>query len=61
METRQALAESESLFAIYSPDDVVTGGKEVSLRMLQLAGLLGMYNDGTLGPGHCTEEQTTGR
>jgi len=61
MEIRQALAESESLFAIYSPEDVVTGGKEVSLRMLQLAGLLGMYNDGTLGPGHCTEEQTTGR
>lgn len=61
MEIRQALAESESLFALYSPEDVVTGGKEVSLRMLQLAGLLDMYNDGTLGPGHCTEEQTTSR
>lgn len=58
-EVLAALAEGQTLFETYAPSQVGRGGP-VRRRMLELAGLLDMYNNGLIGPGHCSEETTTG-
>jgi hypothetical protein len=60
-EIEYAMNEAEALFATYTPDEVLSGSKGVYVRMLQLAGLIRMYNEGDLGPGRCTEEGVTSR
>jgi hypothetical protein len=46
------------LFALYTPTYTLAGGKQsrICRRTLELAGLLDMYNNGRIGPGHFTED-----
>ena len=55
-----ALAEGQTLFETYAPSQIGRSGP-VRRRMLELAGLLDMYNNGLIGPGHCSEETSSGQ
>jgi hypothetical protein len=51
-----ALDEARALFELYTPHEIASARHgPAALRMLKLAGLLGRYNEGLLGPGHCDE------
>ena len=55
-----ALAEGQGLFETYAPSQIERRGG-VRRRMLELAGLLDMYNNGLIGPGHCSEDTSSPR
>lgn len=57
-EVLDALIEAADLFALYTPADILADGKNsrIRRRMPELAGLLDLYNDSPIGPGHCTED-----
>jgi hypothetical protein len=52
------LAEAESLFETYGPYDQEVLNKRGDLRKQfnSLKGVLGKYNNGDIGPGHCDED-----
>lgn len=56
-EVVQAWQEATTLFGVWTPAKVAAlkGGHATRKRFLELAGLLDMYNNGLLGPGHCSE------
>jgi hypothetical protein len=55
------LAQAETLFETYTPDDVKAwkGNQGERALFISLAGTLGSYNEGEIGPGHCTEDETS--
>jgi len=56
-EVQSAWNEATTLFAAWTPAQVGAqkGTQQPRKRMLELAGLLDMYNNGLIGPGHCSE------
>ncbi len=56
-EVQSALNEATTLFQTWTPAQVGAqkGTQQPRKRMLELAGLLDMYNNGLIGPGHCSE------
>lgn len=57
------LAAAESLFETYTPADIAAlkgkNGNAVRAQFIALAGTLGSYNEGEIGPGHCDEDGTS--
>lgn len=49
-----AITDAIALFEAYAPTDTLT--KAVRAEFIELAGILGSYNEGLTGPGHCDEE-----
>jgi hypothetical protein len=56
-EVQSAWNEATTLFQAWTPAQIAAqkGNQQPRKRMLELAGLLDMYNNGLLGPGHCSE------
>lgn len=56
-EVIDALDEATDLFAAHTPDEIAAlrGNKKLRKTFLELAGLLDLYNNGEIGPGHCSE------
>ena len=52
-----ALGEAKTLFETYTPAQVAAlkGNNATKAQFISLAGTLGSYNEGLIGPGHCTE------
>ena len=48
------------LFQTYTPADIgkLKGSNALRQQFITLAGILGAYNEGTIGPGHCDEDAT---
>ncbi|MFC1789775.1 hypothetical protein ACFLYY_02230 [Patescibacteria group bacterium] len=59
-EVTDAMSDAEVLFNTYSPTEVEgmkgKNGKETRNEFIELAGILGGYNEGLIGPGHCDEQ-----
>ncbi len=53
-----ALASAETLFKTYTPAQIASpkGNKQPRPQFISLAGTLGSYNEGKIGPGHCDED-----
>jgi hypothetical protein len=58
MEVQEAFDEAKTLFETWTPAQIgaLKGADPTRKRFLELAGLLDMYNNGLIGPGHCSEE-----
>ncbi len=71
-EVSDAIDDGLALFEVYAPGDFLTfgvnkkgkptGKKEILMpdelaEMKVLAGILGSYNEGDIGPGHCDEDE----
>ena len=56
-EVQAAWLEAKALFQTKTPAQIAAqkGGQQPRKRFLELAGLLDVYNNGLLGPGHCSE------
>ncbi|HEX5716629.1 MAG TPA: hypothetical protein VF179_10750 [Thermoanaerobaculia bacterium] len=56
-EVQAAWLEAKALFQTKTPAQIAAqkGTQQPRKRFLELAGLLDMYNNGLLGPGHCSE------
>ena len=56
-EVLSAWNEGTTLFSTYTPAQIGAqkGSQQPRKRFLELAGLLDMYNNGLIGPGHCSE------
>ncbi|HEX3126872.1 MAG TPA: hypothetical protein VH394_06055 [Thermoanaerobaculia bacterium] len=56
-EVMQGWQEATTLFQAWTPAQIGAqkGTQQPRKRFLELAGLLDMYNNGLLGPGHCSE------
>lgn len=56
-EVQQAWNEATNLFQVWTPAQIAAlkGSQQPRKRFLELAGLLDMYNNGLIGPGHCSE------
>ncbi|MFL6195143.1 MAG: hypothetical protein ACJ75H_13295 [Thermoanaerobaculia bacterium] len=56
-EVLAAWNEATTLFQTYTPAQIGAqkGSQQPRKRFLELAGLLDMYNNGLIGPGHCSE------
>jgi len=56
-EVQSAWNEATTLFGAWTPAQIAAqkGSQQPRKRFLELAGLLDMYNNGLLGPGHCSE------
>jgi VCBS repeat-containing protein len=52
-----ALNSATSLFGTYTPAQIAAlkGNNPVRQQFISLAGILGSYNQGQIGPGHCSE------
>jgi hypothetical protein len=50
-----AIAWAENFFSTYTPTNWPKGLKN---QIVQNAGVLGSYNEGLTGPGHCDEDAT---
>jgi len=50
-----AIAESKKLFSTYTPAQIaaLSGSSALRKKFIQYATLLGKYNNGEIGPGHC--------
>lgn len=61
VEVSDAWDEAGDLFETYTPDEIgdLRGNRPPRPRFLELAGLLDMYNNGLLGPGHCDEDSSS--
>jgi hypothetical protein len=53
-----ALAQAKTLFQTYTPAQiaVLKGNKPPRPQFISLGGILGSYNEGLIGPGHCDED-----
>ena len=56
-EVQQAWQEATTLFQTWKPAQIAAqkGNQQPRKRFIELAGVLDMYNNGLLGPGHCSE------
>lgn len=54
-EVQDALDDAEDLFNNYTPEDIAAlkGNNALRQEFIALAGILGSYNEGQIGPGHC--------
>ncbi|HWT40791.1 MAG TPA: hypothetical protein VN081_06030 [Dongiaceae bacterium] len=54
---QQALTQATTLFGTYTPAQIAAmkANDPVRKTFITLAGLLGSYNEGLVGPGHCSE------
>lgn len=56
----EAFAEATALFERYTPAQVAAlkgkAGKAERAEFIRLAGILGSFNEGDIGPGHCDED-----
>ncbi len=54
------LASAVGLLTTYTPDQVTAmkGNNSTRMTFITLAGTLGSFNEGTIGPGHCSEQNT---
>jgi len=50
-----AIAWAETFFGAYGPSSQLS--KEVRQQAIATAGVLGSYNEGLIGPGHCSEDR----
>lgn len=52
-----AIASATALFSTYTPAQIgaLSGSSSLRKQFVALAGTLGSYNEGTIGPGHCSE------
>jgi hypothetical protein len=59
-DVQSALDDATALFEHYSPSDVGKAkgktGNQLRSQFITLAGILGSYNEGAIGPGHCDED-----
>ena len=57
-EVASAIADAEDLFNTYTPAQTAgwKGNQGERQEFLELASILAAYNEGEIGPGHCTEE-----
>jgi hypothetical protein len=57
------LAAATTLFETYNPAQIAAlkgkNGKALRVQFIDLAGTLGAYNEGAIGPGHCDEDGTS--
>jgi len=62
-EVVDAWSEATDLFETWTPAEIgaLKGNKPPRPRFLELAGVLDMYNNGLLGPGHCSEDSSSAR
>lgn len=51
----EALAYAEGFFSTFAPGDTLS--REERGRAIDYAGMLDAYNNGIMGPGHCSEEE----
>lgn len=62
-EVQTAFDGATALFGTYTPAQIAAlkgkAGNEVRAQFISLAGILGSYNEGDLGPGHCDEDGTS--
>jgi hypothetical protein len=58
-----AIASAEAFFshAGNTPDNWPNTGTATKSSLTTLAGILGSYNEGTIGPGHCSEDNTSAK
>ena len=56
-----AIAQAETLFETYTPAQIgaLKGSKPPRPQFISLAGTLGSYNEGLIGPGHCDEDSNS--
>jgi hypothetical protein len=58
-EVQEVFSDATLLFETYTPDEVATlkgkEGNEVRAQFIELAEILDNYNNGLIGPGHCSE------
>lgn len=61
-DVKNALAAAEVLFNTYTPTQVakMKGSDSTRKQFISLAGTLDNYNNGLTGPGHCSEDSTSG-
>ena len=56
-----ALNTATTLFNTYTPAEIAAlkgkNGNALRAQFIELAGLLGSYNEGKIGPGHCDEDE----
>ena len=54
---KQALLDAEALLSTYTPAQVLAFKKNSAARaqFISLGSTLGSYNEGAIGPGHCSE------
>ena len=52
-----AIATATTLFSTYTPAQIgsLSGSNALRKQFVELAGILGSYNEGLIGPGHCDE------
>jgi len=50
---QDALDDAEAFFNATTPAQAKNVSKTVKAELTALAGLLGSYNEGAVGPGHC--------
>lgn len=57
-EVQDAMDDAFDLFAAYSPEDIAAlkGNNPIRQQFIELASVLGSYNEGVIGPGHCGDE-----
>ena len=60
-EVADAYDAATALFEAWTPEEIggLKGNKPPRPDFLMYAGLLDMYNNGILGPGHCSEDETS--
>ena len=56
-----AFADATTLFTTYTPAEIkaLKGNNPVRQQFIALAGTLGSFNEGLIGPGHCDEDGTS--
>jgi hypothetical protein len=56
-----AFAQATPLFETYTPAQIkaLKGNNAIRQQFITLAGTLGSYNEGLIGPGHCDEDGST--
>jgi hypothetical protein len=56
-----AFADATTLFNTYTPAQIgaLKGNNAIRQQFIALAGTLGSYNEGLIGPGHCDEDGST--
>jgi hypothetical protein len=63
LEVMNAFDEATDLLENYTPDEIgaLKGNKKTRQDFLEKGALLDMYNNGLIGPGHCSEDETSPR
>src|SRR5262249_28756964 len=56
-----AITTATTLFSTYTPAQIgaLSGSDALRKQFVSLAGTLGSYNQGQIGPGHCSEDSSS--